>query len=93
MLYISVYLLVCLNGDMNNAFIGCLVFQVLTFMRGVNENFHNLRLCHQIKEESVFAGTKTCVEMGNNNLTNKDIACPPTTFFFVVQSRKNRNDK
>lgn len=82
----SVYLLVCLNGDMNNAFISCLLFQVLKLvMRGPNENLHNLRLCHQIKEESVFAGTKTSVEMGNNNLTrDKGIACPPTTFFFVV---------
>lgn len=50
---------------------------------------HNLLLCHQIKEESVFSGTKTSVEMGNNNLTrDKGIPCPPSTFFFVVQSGK-----
>lgn len=52
-------------------------------MRELNEKLHNRRLCYQIKEESVFVGTKTSVEMGtNNNLTrDKGIACPPTTVF------------
>lgn len=64
-------------------------------MRGINENLSKLRLCHQIKEESVFAGTKTSAEIGKNNVTkDKGIDCPPTTFFFVVvQLRKNMNEK
>lgn len=86
---------VCLSGDINNVFISCLLLQVLKFViREITENLHNLQLCHQIKEESVFAGTKTSVEMGNNNLTrDKGIACPPTTFFFVCSVEKNGKKK
>lgn len=73
MLYMSVCLLVCLSADMNNAFLCCSLCQVFKFvMRGINEDLHSLRLCHQIKEESVFAGTKTSVEMGNNNNLTRD---------------------